>query len=935
MTFRTNNKFHKTVLSSVGLVTIYMLSASNSSAECEPWSTPGHLDTTCVDHVGTPICIHEPKRVPGLSGMPKWLGSGEIGDLLEVVSDPRWGNAPLRSSLNANGVDIVRYRILVDSKSSPNQLAVSIQVKADPGSPGGSDSYVYFGLGKADATEAWGVQIPAYAGTGLVGPHLQVREDYVNSYHYTNIEGWEPPGQGEFPSDPAWITADKVAIWNAPTDGPINENGTYSYVIQFKIDLTVLPFAATDGAFLMLGVHNDFSDAGVGAVTDYYTPNMDWCPAPCGTTVNGDSLGTERENAGPFHFYVNEWAQVLPVGEDCTGIDVQRTDISTNYDGNKVSVKANAINEFRVRPHNLDPLTSQPGDVHASFKMSNWGSVATAAAWTPVPHLDVYNGYDVSLPIVASCNNGIYDNDVCDAGIITHCGEEPGECNAGFHQCLQVELFAGTGAESRVSFENATAYTNTRFGYLSSLDEAAEINVKGLQALLGNSHDRDVYLHVVPTNMPKASDKPMELAVEGLEKLRAQAYPDFQVENYLPACPNFETAQLQCVRQSVGDNEYQRVCQVRDKETEQRCQSDLSCIRQFGCWGLITPRISETNEVWCSMGGNCSDDPTCSYLRDTAVKCLLPTNTQVRKCATLATSQEGGQYLCSDEAQALTLPDGSHWCPTELSCSEPVAGGGIDYDVSSLSPSQKLTAEYPTYEVFPYYDSGERVMINGQERKRLVPMPTFGFHLAHEGTFYGFLHSLVAQDGSALEAVASHFYKITVPNEGTARVRVLVSAEEQPHFIPLTDITGSATTVFWPFGMVNLSGVMESTASLDLRTATITLNQILDDNGEELVMGMTGPIAMTARSGATATHAKFISAAGPDVVMEVMELPLIGYVVKITVGRTAVGRPSTCGWFGSANLGTAFTINDGVHPALKVQGVDQWSCMPFSLSNSY
>ncbi len=96
-----------------------------------------------------------------------------------------------------------------------------------------------------------------------------------------------------------------------------------------------------------------------------------------------------------------------------------------------------------------------------------------------------------------------------------------------------------------------------------------------------------------------------------------------------------------------------------------------------------------------------------------------------------------------------------------------------------LVGDQALAEVYPTYRVFPYYDSGKTVTVNGQARKVLVSMAPFGFYVDHSGSFFGFKTALEFLDASARE-IAPHFYVVHVPSEGTFHVRTTITAEEKP-----------------------------------------------------------------------------------------------------------------------------------------------------------
>ena len=212
-------------------------------------------------------------------------------------------------------------------------------------------------------------------------------------------------------------------------------------------------------------------------------------------------------------------------------------------------------------------------------------------------------------------------------------------------------------------------------------------------------------------------------------------------------------------------------------------------------------------------------------------------------------------------------------------------------------------------------------------------MTTFTFHTFHEGPYYGFLHGLVAEDGTELEEVVPNLYKLSVKNESITRVRVLISAEESPHVSPFSEVAGSARTLGWGWGSVHMAGVTDTDSPVELSVATVTLTNVLDDGGRELISNLGGPVTLTVTSGGSSSIATFVNTGRPEISMTVLALPLIGQVTWLSVHRADVGRPSSCGWFGSATLATEFTIDDGTNPSVSVRGEDQWTCTPFWIWN--
>jgi hypothetical protein len=102
------------------------------------------------------------------------------------------------------------------------------------------------------------------------------------------------------------------------------------------------------------------------------------------------------------------------------------------------------------------------------------------------------------------------------------------------------------------------------------------------------------------------------------------------------------------------------------------------------------------------------------------------------------------------------------------------------FDVPTLTGEQALATAWPTYKVFPYYDTGRTTKVRGKTYKVVEPMVPFGFHMDHEGPLYGFTHELRGLEKAALTKIADDYYKVHIPNEGSVRLETMLTAEEQP-----------------------------------------------------------------------------------------------------------------------------------------------------------
>lgn len=539
-------------------------------------------------------------------------------------------------------------------------------------------------------------------------------------------------------------------------------------------------------------------------------------------------------------------------------------DIGTQ-DARNVSVAANAPNTFWAKPSGTSGV--RDGDISAEFAMSNWGTLVAPAEWVKLPTNRAFYS-ESSGTLVGDCVNGNTFGGVCGKPVDTRCDIVNGtpQCDPRWHQCMLASLnFATAEAAQRLNFTNASAYNNTLFVPLSSRSMIAQVDVKGLRAVFNNDNPRDVYLQVIPRQMPAAGN--VEL-------------------------PELDNAANEALRYQVD--------------------------------------LGFRNEVDCEDPGDVCYQDTCSYACDPG--------SEFGPCS-------GQDTPISTPQGCLCRPAGGEACrslpPRAPAC------GGVDPDVTALEGEQLLRKCMPTLDVFPYYDSGKTKTVNGVARKILVPMPTFSVMASHEGDLYGFTQRLVNEDGSdptpggtaaplgRLEMVGTNFYRIRVPSESTAHIRVAVSAEEAPYFTPMYQIVGTATPLPLGLGNATFTGVIQSTKAVDLSKATVVISKLLVENGTELATNFKGPVTLTRLGGATSTLAAFsyVKWGAPTVTMQVATLPFLGQTFSFQVLGASVRVPSACGLFGGiATLTTEFTLRD-TNVNLPVRGTDGWGCLPGQLLN--
>lgn len=120
----------------------------------------------------------------------------------------------------------------------------------------------------------------------------------------------------------------------------------------------------------------------------------------------------------------------------------------------------------------------------------------------------------------------------------------------------------------------------------------------------------------------------------------------------------------------------------------------------------------------------------------------------------------------------------------QLVSNKPLLGKVAAADAWLMAPERLLSEVYPTYEVRVYYDTGNKTVHGSADGKAtsarvLLPFVPFGYHLTHEGDFYGFASDLLGVDGANLEPLGDDWYKLVVPNESAATVLTKATAEEK------------------------------------------------------------------------------------------------------------------------------------------------------------
>ena len=461
--------------------------------------------------------------VPGISGPPDWLSANSNYQL----DDVRWNGATQRSFGSGGSPDAV-FRALVDHSSQ--YVYVSLWARFVPLVSDEND-LVYIGLqtNLATGVEAIVFQLQVHHNpTGFPAPNDSHNDTdpagtapgnppfYIGSVQYNTYAGgaWGPAQT--FPSTSNWVH-DNARVWNHPPDGTDNN---YRWAIQLRIpvsstathvtDPTGLPFKAPVRLWYFIqGSHVSSGGSSTDAIKLAEWPSL-------GTSVTDISLGAYPPPTN--------WGDPVVLGSppDSTGGGVAivgngAEDIFV-WNGPPptagTALSFGGVNKFVARPRNYTGTPILAGQIAATFRMANWGSIMhdpsqtdfTSGPWDYVPGSDPLNPLaSVSdIPNIAAGPPNTAPTAVV---------PEPLELDATFdaakiagkslHQCILVSLTGVPGhlpANTTLFFLNDSAYRNMDFDHTSMVERYSEINATGLKAPTGAA--LNVRIAVEKINMP-------------------------------------------------------------------------------------------------------------------------------------------------------------------------------------------------------------------------------------------------------------------------------------------------------------------------------------------------------------------------------------------------------------------------------------------------
>lgn len=886
-----------------------------------------------VAHAHPTMCVPEPEHIPGATpatAMPAWPAPGGAsgGWVRGEVSDARWTSGALVDMHVANASplpvrapydDQARFRMV--RSAGGDELAVSIQMKAHERNANiqnfAGANAIWFAVAREDEGDT---TLPAVAlkistrlvasdGTNLPeGNHIAPG---TGRQFFVRVGGvWEERELVE-PALPSWLS--DVAIWNDPAQNGIATNGA-AFALQFKIALDDAEISATETSDLryMVWIETDFGAIapGVDGYVQYTVPDIFDCTGTPGCVPMLGGLPIIDDPAFWIAAETNE--------DECSGIKIESTQIASRHSApSTVAAGVSCTTAAECPVTNGVPGFCVAGQCYSGSCASDAQCPATGTGADAVAGIcqagtcrrrDNCRGRSNCLSSIAGDSNHFSLTPNID-GLSVPVGAN--DLTTKFRISQWGSVFDASQWQTV-----ATAVNTPAEGVLErSCDNTAanelvcglDVNVStaiGHQCMLaeaettGTAPEELTFVNAaafVNTRFERAS------LVDVVAQINLRNMPDVN-----PGAPNHEVL-LRVVKTNMPEASSAIIEDDIPAMEATRAQVDRDFAQQVGgCERPTDYCIPVDGPEVARCGSFCGDDFTCPAGRDYTFL--------------------NDVCLCFDNDYQ------TGWC--EFNGAFPV-DGGYNPLVSAKDGYQVLASTYPTYMVYPYLVTNvtEPGPV-GRTRQRLISMPSFGVHAYHEGPFHGWLTGMVYADGTPIQQLRENVFKITVSKTtGVSDVRLLLSAEEPAHPEPFSTIAGSATTLGFGLGNVFLTGVSATTGNpaIDLTKGTASISKIIRQGTKELVTNLTGPRTLTRLPGATPFEATFV-ASNPSISVAVVDLLGLGHITNVAVLGASVGRPSTCGWFGSAMLETSLKVGDGVRE-IEISGSDQWSCVPAQLLN--
>ncbi len=431
------------------------------------------------------VSIPSAAGVPGISGPPIWFSGEATFD--PSLDDVRWRGATKRTFGSGTGGS--NYFRATQATVGPQKFIYLTFRGAFVQQLSDADDLIYFGLRKHNDASAMVVRVTAHgAGFTPAGP-----PSANNPANVAAVDIWTlSAGVWTFQAmTPTWISQNARAWLQSAADVPADPNNRWA--VQLRIPANTVG-GITDNSGPNLGTDFDMWYLIHGVVGGNPAILADYRTAGATTQNDLDNLDYPQPN---------QWDEFQLTSGPATsgGVAISWGDVVVQNaaHGEGTLIDNHANNTFIARPRNYSTVDIPAGNINATFRIANWGSVVgnpnmpdfSTGAWDYVPGNNeitpVISG--LAIPHIAAGTNP-----PANAPIALTAMMDLTVPPKSLHQCVLVTL---SGAN--INFLNDAIYQNMNYDGASLLQREADISIVGLKAF--SPTPRDVYLAVEKLNM--------------------------------------------------------------------------------------------------------------------------------------------------------------------------------------------------------------------------------------------------------------------------------------------------------------------------------------------------------------------------------------------------------------------------------------------------
>lgn len=430
------------------------------------------------------VSIPSAGGVPGASGPPDWLSGGAGQDFR--FDDVRWRGAT-KLDFAAGAAHGIFFRA-IHAASGQEFIYITLRAGFVP-EMNTSRDFIYLGLQRHGTTDAIVIRIQAHdssfsnAGPPSANPPV----------HPFTIQVNQSTGGGSFSGNivgnPNWIDAN-ARVWLQDNTNISDPN--FRWGVQIRIPVSAAGgITNTNGP--QLGTDFDMWYLIRGSVMGMATILAEY-------RIDGNNTTAFDLTNGNYPLPAGIWDEFQLTSGPASfgGVTIlgngQNDVVVQNGLGTGTTIQNGALNTFIARPRNYRGAGNDiaAGDIAATFRIANWGSVATAAPWDFVdPAITTPVASTAVIPTLPAASNPPATSPIAQPVVMNL---PPGKST---HQCVLCTL-SSTGPV--MMFLQDSVFRNMNYDHASTLEREAEINTEGMPK--DDAPDpRDVYIAIEKVGM--------------------------------------------------------------------------------------------------------------------------------------------------------------------------------------------------------------------------------------------------------------------------------------------------------------------------------------------------------------------------------------------------------------------------------------------------